>query len=362
MKKILIFASYFYPHKGGAEKYIYELYRRLIKDKNFEVDIFTNNTENVSEFEKIEGLNVYRVPCYHILGKTYPVPKPLASFKLLRKLKKNKYGFVNTQTRFWISSFYGYLFSKFTNTKLIHTEHGTRHTEFDNPIIKKLAEIYDHVFGTLIIKSAWKNIGISKASCEFSKHLGAQLTYLILNGVDTSVFKKKKTDLKRRLGIHKDYKIITYVGRLIYAKGVQDLISIFPSIKEKYPKSKLLIVGDGDYKNELEKLKNGDEDIIFLGQRDDVVDILNITDVFVNPSYSEGMPTTILEASSVGISIVATNVGGTKEIIDSTYQVSPGKIEDLLQKILKSLYEKTDNSNLVFDIKDSSLALLEIFK
>ena len=143
MKKILVFASYFLPHKGGAEKYIYELFRRLIKD-GYEVDIFTSNTENVSNFEKIEGLNVYRVPCYHILGKTYPIPKPLPSIKLLRRLKKNNYDYINTQTRFWISSFYGYLFSKLARIRLIHTEHGTRHTEFDNPLIKKLAEIYEN--------------------------------------------------------------------------------------------------------------------------------------------------------------------------------------------------------------------------
>ena len=141
MKRILVFASYFYPHKGGSEKYIYELYRRLVKDKNFDVDIFTNNTEDVSEFEKLDGLNIYRVSCYHILGRTYPIPKPFPSFRLLKRLSKNDYSFVNTQTRFWISSFYGYLFSKITKTKLIHTEHGTRHTEFDSFFVKGLANL-----------------------------------------------------------------------------------------------------------------------------------------------------------------------------------------------------------------------------
>jgi len=341
MKKILVFASYFLPHKGGAEKYIYELFRRLIKD-GYEVDIFTSNTENVSNFEKIEGLNVYRVPCYHILGKTYPIPKPLPSIKLLRRLKKNNYDYINTQTRFWISSFYGYLFSKLARIRLIHTEHGTRHTEFDNPLIKKLAEIYDHTFGTWLIKSAWKNVGISKASCEFCKHLGARVTYLVPNGVDTSIFKKKKTDLKKRLGISNDYKIITFIGRLIYAKGVQDLISVFPKIKEKCPKTKLLIVGEGDYKQHLEKLSNKDRDIIFLGRRDDIVDILNITNVFVNPSYSEGMPTSVLEAAAVGVPIVATDVGGTREVINDKL-IKPKDLGGLLYNLLFFLCNRITN-------------------
>ena len=158
---------------------------------------------------------------------------------------------------------------------------------------------------------------------------------MVPNGVDTSIFKKKKTDLKKRLGIPSDYKIITYVGRLIYAKGVQDLISVFPKIKEKCPKTKLLIVGEGDYRGELEKLGNKDKDILFLGQRDDIVDILNITDVFVNPSYSEGLPTTVLEAAAVGVPIVATDVGGTREIISNASLINDTK--GLLKKVLDLL-------------------------
>ncbi|GAI54214.1 unnamed protein product, partial [marine sediment metagenome] len=108
--------------------------------------------------------------------------------------------------------------------------------------------------------------------------------------------------------------------RLIYAKGVQDLISAFPMVKRAIPNVKLLVVGDGPYGCQLEELASRTDcsrAIKFLGQKsqDEIIEILSMADVFVNPSYSEGLPTSVLEAAAIGVPIVATDVGGTSEII-----------------------------------------------
>jgi glycosyltransferase involved in cell wall biosynthesis len=171
------------------------------------------------------------------------------------------------------------------------------------------------------VKSARVNIGVSEAACEFLKHLGAATAQLIHDGIDTKVFKKEEdTNYRQKLGISNDALIITFVGRLIYAKGVQDLISAFSTIKDTALELKLLIVGDGPYRAKLEKLARQTDcagNIIFLGQRnqDEVIDMLSATNIFVNPSYSEGLPTSVMEAASIGLPIIATDVGGTREII-----------------------------------------------
>lgn len=355
---IVVFASYFHPHKGGMEKYVYEIYRRLAV-KGVEVDIITCNTNNAPAEEIYEGMNIYRFDCWDALGKTYPIPKINKKFiKIIKKLNINSYSFVNTQTRFFIISLIGFIYGKIRGIKVIHTEHGTLHTFFSNPALDFLSKAYDHTIGFLITRFADYNIGISVASGEFSKHLGAKDYSIAYNGIDMEKFKKRDTDLKGRLGVPKDYKIITFIGRLIEAKGVQDLITAFKEVKNK-AKVMLLIVGNGNYKDQLMELATGDKDILFLGGKneEEIVDLLNITDIFVNPSYSEGLPTSVLEAAACGCRIIATDVGGTKEIkgeanqnSNSFFLYKAGKIVQLKNQLIFFLKEEglAENQHMPF--------------
>ena len=100
------------------------------------------------------------------------------------------------------------------------------------------------------------------------------------------------------------------------------------------------------FKSTLIRLANNDKDILFLGLRNDIVNILSITDVLVNPSYSEGLPTSILEAASIGVPVVATDVGGTKEIFinEMGFLINLDDKKSLSESIMKLLEsEKTVN-------------------
>lgn len=321
MKRILIFAAYFHPHVGGYEKIVHELSRRLVQ-RGYELDILTCNTEKAPAYDELDGIHIHRLPCWNALNSLYPIPKPCpTSFKILQRLLRKNYDVVHTQTRFFITSFLGLIFAKLKRTPLVHTEHGARHSLVPNKIIDLISRSYDHSIGTLIVKSARRNIGVSESACEFLKHLGAANAQVIYNGIDTTIFKKEEDiNYKQKLGISNDAVVITFVGRLIYAKGVQDLIFAFSRIKDTAPNAKLLIVGDGPYRIELENLAHQTDchsSIIFLGQKnqDEVIDVLNATDIFVNPSYSEGLGISVIEAASIGLPIIATDVGGTREII-----------------------------------------------
>ncbi len=321
MKRILIFAAYFYPHVGGYEKIVYELSRRLVQ-RDYEIDILTCNTERALAYEELDGIHIYRVPSWNALNSVYPIPKPCpTSFKILRRLLSKNYDVINTQTRFFVTSFLGLIFAKLKRTPLVHTEHGARHSIVPNKVIDLISRAYDHSIGALIVKSASRNIGVSEAACEFLKHLGATTIQLVHDGIDTTIFKKKEdTNYRQKLDIRNDAVVTTFVGRLIYAKGVQDLISAFAKIQDTAPEVKLLIVGDGPYRANLENLAHQTDcasSIFFLGQKnqDEVIDVLSATDIFVNPSYSEGLGISVMEAASVGLPIIATDVGGTREII-----------------------------------------------
>ena len=345
-RKVLIFAGYFLPHIGGYEQAIYELSKGLAK-KGYEIDIITCNTENVSTYEELEGFHIYRLPSWNILGGTYPIPKPaLTTLRILWKLLRKKHDLINTQTRFMTTSFLGLIFAKTKRIPLVHTEHGTKHSVVPNKFVDLISKTYDHTIGSLIVKCAQKNIGNSNATCDFLRHLGAKETIVIHNGIDTNIFRKKNTNLREKLSLG-DSVVITFVGRLIYAKGVHDLISAFADIEREFNNLKLLIAGYGTHRQELENLAENKckEKILFLGKKnqEEIVEVLSITDVFVNPSYSEGLPTSILEASAIGLPIVATDVGGTSEIIEDYKTgliVPPGDPKLLKEKISELIEDK----------------------
>ncbi|RLC64495.1 MAG: glycosyl transferase family 1, partial [Chloroflexi bacterium] len=169
---------------------------------------------------------------------------------------------------------------------------------------------------------------------------------------------------KRKELSQPDIKVtITFVGRLVYGKGVQNLILAFPELTRK-SRARLLIIGDGSYKPALERLAQSVDrgNILFLGQKKqrEIAELLSITDIFVNPSYSEGLPTSVLEAGVAGLPIVATDVGGTKEIIEdgkSGFLIPPTNTKALKETICqliknKHLREELGNNIRQFVIKN----------
>ena len=116
------------------------------------------------------------------------------------------------------------------------------------------------------------------------------------------------------------YKIIGNVGRLSEQKGMEYFINAVPGVIEKFPKTKFVIVGDGEDKDKLVnmvKQMNLDEYITFLGYRSDIQNVMSQMDFIVLSSLWEGLPLTPIEAFSVGKTVVATAVDGTPEIVQN---------------------------------------------
>ena len=147
------------------------------------------------------------------------------------------------------------------------------------------------------------------ACCEWLKHFNIQAKGILYNSIS-----KEEYDLYKNTDNVNDNIKILFAGRLIKDKGILLLVEAFKILKEKYDNIELIIVGDGPLKEEIK-----DVDKITLAGRlehNEVMRICSKADIFVNPSYSEGMPTSLLEAGLMKCAIIATPVGGTVELID----------------------------------------------
>ncbi len=143
----------------------------------------------------------------------------------------------------------------------------------------------------------------------------------IINGVDTDKFStntEESNRLRNELGLSKDVIVIGSVGRLVEVKNYKSLLSAYAQLTSSHSKVHLVLAGDGPERVQIEEqiLKYGlSKKVHLLGRRDDIPQIMNLLDIFVLPSFSEGLSNTLLEAMSCGTPVVACDVGGNKEII-----------------------------------------------
>lgn len=172
-------------------------------------------------------------------------------------------------------------------------------------------------------------------------------TGINLEEIDTN---KDSSFLRDELGLGKETRLVALIGSIQPRKGQKDLIKAVLEIKKKdYYKldnTKFLIIGDllnenqKGYYHELNILIKDNElekDILFLGRRNDIIPIMKQLNLVVLPSYSEGLPRTILEAFACGCPVVATDVAGTGEIITDKKNgllVTPGDVNQLSEALL----------------------------
>ncbi len=158
-------------------------------------------------------------------------------------------------------------------------------------------------------------------------------------GIDTDKFEPKST----HAGPSDKVKVL-YVGRLHELKGLDYLIEAFSEVKNKYDKVELLIIGSGDFKGDLERSVHDeglDEDVKFIGEVEhlELINHYQNSDIFVLPSLSEGLSNVIMEAMACGLPVIATDVGGNRELVkhEKGGLVVDAKDVSILQSSLEKL-------------------------
>ncbi len=228
---------------------------------------------------------------------------------------------------------------------VIHSEHGWNNDDPRGKNIKRriarkfLSYLVDHFIAVSDDIKNWmvQSVGISTKKIS-----------VIINGVDTKKFHKgDKVSVKSAFGFSSNDFIIGTVGRLSPIKNQLILLKAFSKLDHKQKSFRLVLVGDGPEKNRLKELKGKlpwGERIFFLGLRNDINQILQMFDVFVLPSKSEGICNTILEAMASGLPVIATHVGGNPELVvdNLTGFLIPSNDPDILSATLKRYIDGKD--------------------
>lgn len=153
-------------------------------------------------------------------------------------------------------------------------------------------------------------LACSEAAAEFFfKKRDAQV---IRNGVDLKVYgydEKRRTGYRKEFGIPDDFVTVGFIARLTSVKNPEKMVEIFRIYHDSNPKSRLIIAGDGEKREDTEKaIKENrlEESVIMAGMRDDIPEMLSMMDILVLPSLFEGLPFVTVEAQANGLPCLVT--------------------------------------------------------
>ncbi len=339
-KRVLQFLPYFPPHSGWVEMYAKEWAENYVREWG-ECMIVTFSGWQKKKNRKENGYEVVVLPAFDIVH-SFPFPMFwMPSFwSGLYRAKKWKGDIIHTHTRFFLSSFLGGIFAKYIQKPWIHIEHGSGFVVSGSKLIERVSRIYDATLGKWTLSHADEVVAVSEACEHFVRDtFGVKNVRTIYRGILPII-----TDIQKS----GDTIDIWYVWRLVDLKWVHILLSAFAQVLETYTwdrRLRLRIIWDGPERKKLEKLAESlrlSSFVEFLGQRsiDEVRwEFLPSLHIFVNPSFQEWLPTTVIEALIAGCQVVATDVGWTREILRhaSFRLIAPRSEKALSEALLETI-------------------------
>jgi len=291
-----------------------------LKAQGYDVHAICGPGEWISEIESY-GITVHTVKMHRAVS---PFHDLLTLWKLFERLKREGFDLVNTHTP--KAGILGPIAAKLAGVPIIiHTVHGFLF--HDNvPIPKRFifmgAEKLTATFADYLFSQSSEDIeqAIKHKIC-----LPENIFY-IGNGIDVTRFNPHNISIppqKKReyVGIKADEFVVGIVARLVYEKGYMELFQAAAELTRKFDNVKFLVVGPVENERKdavnleiLEEL-GIEEDVIFLGMRKDVAELYSIMDIFVLPSWREGIPRALMEAMAMEVPVVATNIRGCREVV-----------------------------------------------
>jgi len=277
----------------------------------------------------------------HLLREVRPLSDLRAFVSLLRIIRRERPVIVHTHTsKAGILGRWAALFCRVPI--IVHTPHGHVFWGYFGPVKTRLFVWLERM------TARFTDAIITLTSQEREDHLNLRIAperkfVVIHSGVDLGKFlvdRCDREDAKRALGIDSATTVLGTAGRLTAIKGQEVLIRATAELARQGNVVKLVLLGEGELRGELEELAcrlRIAERVHFLGWRADVVKAMAAFDIFCLPSRNEGMGKVLVEAMALGIAIVASDIGGIKDIVhhgENGLLVPVGDVEALAEAIL----------------------------
>ena len=349
----ILMLTWEYPPRvvGGIARVVYDLSRTLLKDGH-DVTVVTYKDGDAPYFEDDKGVKVYRVDNYMINPNNFIDWIMQLNFNLIAKAneiiaKEGNFDVIHAHD--WLVAYAAKTLKNSYNIPIVATIHATEAGR-NSGIHDETQRYINDTEWMLTYEASEVIVNSNYMKNELQRLFGLpyEKINVVPNGVNLNLFNGVERDynFRRRFAMDNE-KIILFMGRLVYEKGIQHLISAMPKILNGYHDSKLVICGKGGMIDELKAQVNAMEisnKVYFAGYMNgkDVQKMYKAADVAVFPSTYEPFGIVALEAMLSENPIVVSDIGGLNEIVQhrengmKSYAGNPNSIAD---SILELLYD-----------------------
>lgn len=316
---------------------------KFLKSEGYDVYAVCSPGKWIKEIEK-EGIKMETIK---FRRKISPIYDLISLVKLFFYFRKEKFDIVHTHTP--KAGLIGQLAAKMAGIPIIiNTVHGFYFQKRDCWLKRSFFILIEKIAAKCSDLIFFVNREDMETAAK-GKICSPKIIRYFGGGVDPKRFNPEKFSddfiIKRKkdFGINLDGKVVGIVARLVEEKGYLDLFNAFKEILEYFPKITLLTVGlQEPEKKDAIKIEIFEEykiekNLVFLGERTDVEEIYAIMDVFVLPSYREGLGISIIEASAMEKPVVSTDIRGCREVVEGEKTgklVPPGDPHKLAEAII----------------------------
>lgn len=308
--------------ENGTKKHVLQLMRHVDRTR-FELELVASNLRDPEGFERdidelrAQGLRVFLVP---MTRTVHPLSDLRALIRLVRLFHRRHYDVVHCHSS--KAGFLGRTAAFVTGCRwILYTPHCFSFAAGFGRFVGWCYKSLEFLAGRLTDRL----IAVSSHEHEVAVHAGAALPHqivTIVNGLEEEELapREPSAELRKELGLPEGSPIVGSIGRLGRQKGYDVFIRAARLIREMRPGVHFLLVGKGPYDAMLRDLAAElglDDCFHFTGERNDVLDIFGLIDVFVMSSRWEALPYALLEAMGAGRAIVLTRVCGLEKVVEN---------------------------------------------
>ena len=357
----ILMLTWEYPPRvvGGIARVVYDLSRTLLKDGH-DVTVVTYREGDAPYYEDDKGVKVYRVDNYMINPNNFIDWIMQLNFNLVAKAneliaEQGKFDVIHAHD--WLVAYAAKTLKNSFNIPIVATIHATESGR-NSGIHDETQRYINDTEWMLTYEASEVIVNSNYMKNELQRLFGLPFEKInvVPNGINMTSFNgvERDYDFRRQYAADNE-KIILFLGRLVYEKGVQHLIAAMPKILANYHDSKLIIAGKGGMLDELREQVNYlniGHKVYFTGYLDakKVCKMYKAADISVFPSTYEPFGIVALEAMLAGVPTVVSDIGGLDEIVEhrvngmKSYAGNPNSLAD---SILNLLYDPQLCANVV---------------